>query len=280
MTNITWEYVQDNADEILLSGLHELKGTSFQPPQNLVSKNSGNYLISLNQTPHYIGEGKNLQKRLKQQFKPKTSTFYKSFLESGGQASIENFFVQAIETDIGRKEIEEFGIVNLPAPLNKFQLDKRKKIETPAKIGLWREVQKMVSHLLKEAEQTVMKAAFAPWFDYNVMDLPGVYFVRNKSNDLIYIGESSDLGKRYLAHSGRTYFSALRRHIGTEILQYELQSRKGKKKYFTEVQDQRVTEYLGKCVATFCPVAFGRYELEEYLIRKHRPILNRKDNKD
>lgn len=27
-------------------------------------------------------------------------------------------------------------------------------------------------------------------------------------------------------------------------------------------------------------ISFGRYELEEYLIKKYRPLLNRKGNKD
>ena len=104
--------------------------------------------------------------------------------------------------------------------------------------------------------------------------------VKNKNGELIYIGESSNINERFKTHSGRTYFSALRRHIGTEILKFELQEIKGKKRYFSETEDRKVTEFLKTCKATLFPVAFGRYELEEYLIKKHRPLLNRKDNKD
>lgn len=46
------------------------------------------------------------------------------------------------------------------------------------------------------------------------------------------------------------------------------------------MEDKKVTEFLRTCKSTVFPVAFGRYELEEYLIKKHRPLLNRKDNKD
>ena len=55
---------------------------------------------------------------------------------------------------------------------------------------------------------------------------------------------------------------------------------KGKKRYFTETEDKKVTEFLKTCKSIVFPVAFGRYELEEYLIKKHKPLLNRKDNKD
>ena len=110
--------------------------------------------------------------------------------------------------------------------------------------------------------------------------MAGLYLVKDKSGKLIYIGESSDIGERIKTHSGRTYFSALRRHIGTDILGFELQEVKGKKRYFSGTEDRKVTEFLKMCNVTLFPVSFGRYELEEHLIKNHRPLLNRKDNKD
>ena len=72
----------------------------------------------------------------------------------------------------------------------------------------------------------------------------------------------------------------MRRHIATEILSFELKEINGKKKYVTDQEDKNVTEYLRGTTATFHPISFGRYELEEHLIQKHRPFLNRKDNHD
>lgn len=110
--------------------------------------------------------------------------------------------------------------------------------------------------------------------------MAGLYIVKDKSDKIIYIGESSNIGERIKTHSGRTYFSALRRHIGTDILGFELQEIKEKKRYFSEIEDRKVTEFLKTCKVTLFPVTLGRYEFEEYLIKKYRPLLNRKDNKD
>ena len=133
--------------------------------------------------------------------------------------------------------------------------------------------------LLKQGEAQLFQTTFKKWFDLATISNAGLYLVKDKSDKLIYVGESSNVGERITTHSGRTYFSALRRHIGTEILGYELKEINKKKRYFSDIEDKNVTEFLRNCKATIFPVNFGRYELEEHLIKKHRPLLNRKDNK-
>jgi hypothetical protein len=182
-------------------------------------------------------------------------------------------------TDIGRKEIEDFGIVNLATPLNKFQIGKRLKADLRNQNGLWDKVQQKKAELLKQGEQLAFKQNFSAWFDINAKSTAGLYIVKDKSQ-IIYIGESSDICERHSTHSGTTYFSALRRHIATDILKFELKEKNGKKKYLSDNEDKKVTDYLRGTTATFHPVSFGRYELEEYLIKKHRPLLNRKGNHD
>ena len=95
---------------------------------------------------------------------------------------------------------------------------------------------------------------------------------------VIYIGESSDIGERYETHSGRTYFSALRRHIGENILGFSLKTIKGKARYFSDDEDIKVTAFLHASRIAVLSISFGRYELEESLIRKYHPLLNRKEN--
>ncbi len=286
MSKFTWKIIQNQSDEILSCGLNKLKNQPFCDTSNVNEKGFGNYLISLDKIPFYVGEGKELTKKLKQQFKPTTSTFYKNFekLRLANQLvkpkTIESFKIQFISTKIGRKEVEEFGIVNLPTKLNSFQLDKRQKFKIADQKGLWNAVQENFEELLKEGEIKVLKSAFTPWFETKIISSAGLYLVKDKTDKLIYIGESSNIGERIKTHSGRTYFSALRRHIGTDILGFNLQEIKGKKRYFSETEDKKVTDFLKNCKSTVFPVAFGRYELEEYLIKKHRPLLNRKDNKD
>ena len=286
MKKFSWDIIQKQSDEILSCGLNKLKTQPFCDTSTVNEKGFGNYLISLDKIPFYVGEGKELNKRLKQQFKSNTSTFYKNFekLTLTNQlvkpTTIDKFKIQFIPTSIGRKEVEEFGIVNLPTKLNGFQLYKRKRFDIANQKGLWDAVQENFAKNLKEGENEILKSTFTSWFAAKLVRSAGLYLVKDNSNKLIYIGESSDIGERIKVHSGRTYFSALRRHIGTDILGFELQEIKGKKRYFSEIADRKVTEFLKTCEVTLFPVAFGRYELEEYLIKKHRPLLNRKDNKD
>jgi predicted GIY-YIG superfamily endonuclease len=286
MSKMTWDKIQNQSDEILSDGLFLLKSIPVTAFSDVTEKGFGNYLISLDKKPFYIGEAKELSKRIKQQSKPTTSTFYKNYLKATKTnqllkpVDIDSFKIQFITTNIGRKEIEEFGIVNLPTKLNSFQLDKRKKFEIKTHNGLWLNVQNEFADILKQGETKLFKTTVQPWFNLTTISNAGLYLVKDKSDRLIYIGESSDVGERITTHSGRTYFSALRRHIGTEILGFQLKEINKKKRYFSDSEDKKVTDFLRSCKVTVFAVNFGRYELEEYLIKKHRPLLNRKDNKD
>lgn len=285
MQEINWTYCQDNSDKILADGVLKLKDCNICQVPDISFTDFGNYLITHQEKPFYIGEAKDIRARLKQQFKPTTSTFYKNFqkLLKTNQAvrpiPIDSFSVRFMATDIGRKEIEDFGIVNLATPLNKFQIGKRLKADLKKQNGLWDNVQKHKVDLLKQGEEIVFKQKFSAWFDTNPKSTAGLYIVKDKAK-IIYIGESSDISERHSTHGSTTYFSALRRHIATDILGYELKEKNGKKKYLSDNEDKNVTAYLRNTTATFHPVSFGRYELEEYLIKKHRPLLNRKDNND
>ena len=283
---LNWTYCQDNSDKILADGILTLKDCNTCRPLDISFSDFGNYLISYSDKPYYIGEARDIKARIKQQFKPTTSTFFKNFQkllktnQTVRPIPIDNFAIRFMPTEIGRKEIEDFGIVNLATPLNKFQIGKRQKIELKKQNGLWNKVQKQKAELLKQGEEEVFRQKFSNWFDCNVKSTAGLYIVKDKAKKIIYIGESSIISERHLTHSGTTYFSALRRHIGTDILGYDLKEKNGKKKYFTDSEDKNVNEFLRTTTAMFHPVTFGRYELEEYLIKKHRPLLNRKDNNE
>jgi len=282
--NLTWQYCQNNSDLILNSGLSLLKQEESRPFYEILEANYGNYLISeISKEWNYIGEAKNLQKRINQHSKVQTSTFYKNYLKLKNQfpefsqnLHIHEFGVKIIQTNIGRKELEEFGIVNLPAILNKFQKGKRNLSNITIDANLWHSVQYNFKRILEEGENKLEESAYFNWFDANIPSTAGLYLVKNEEIGIIYIGESSDIFARYKTHSETTYFSALRRHIGENILDFKLQTRKGKKRYFTEEEDIKVTEFLKSCIMKFLVIWFGRFELEEYLIKKYNPLLNRK----
>ena len=172
---MTWDNIQNQSDEILSDGLFALKSKPFDNFSNVTEKGFGNYLISLDKKPYYIGEAKEILKRVKQQAKPTTSTFYKNYLKATKTnqllkpVGIDNFKIQFINTNIGRKEIEEFGIVNLPTKLNSFQLDKRKKFEIKNQNGLWLSIQNEFADILKQGETKLFKTTFQPWFNLKLI---------------------------------------------------------------------------------------------------------------
>jgi predicted GIY-YIG superfamily endonuclease len=276
---VDWFFCQVNSDRILAEGIFALRHRPVQRHSQVSSECHGNYLISLNGDLCYIGEAKSVSARIKQQYREKTSTFYKTLVGSERLTcpSIGEFGVQCIETNIGRKEVEEFGIVNLPTTLNKFQLGKRAMVAPANTCALWTDIQIRNEELLIEGENALLAQGNVPWTSASVPRCAGVYAVQDgRSGEVIYIGESSDIGKRYETHNGITYFSALRRHVGTEILDLELKTIRGKARYFTDGEDSNVTAFLHASQFAFLPVSFGRYELEESLIKKHCPLLNRK----
>lgn len=288
MTQINWKYCQNNSDLILASGMNLLTKQTKTSFDDNFKNEQGNYLISEKSNKwKYIGEAKSLSNRLRQHSKVNTSTFYKNYLKIQKDfinlpkgLKISDFQVCTILTNIGRKEIEEFGIVNIPANLNKFQIDKREKYSGKIDQNIWTEVQTNFKSILEQGEKELIKSIDYKWFEAKIKSNAGLYLVEHSTKGLIYIGESSNIFDRYETHSGTTYFSALRRHIGEDILGFRLQTRNEKKRYFKDTEDYKVTEFLSKCTIRPFIVNFGRFEIEEYLIRKHRPLLNRKDNKE
>jgi predicted GIY-YIG superfamily endonuclease len=272
---------------ILASGLKLLTKRIKTTFEDYYPSEYGNYLITdKGNKCRYTGEAKSLSNRLKQHSKERTSTFYKNYIKLQKEFSnfpkglkISDFQIRTILTNIGRKEIEEFGIVNIPANLNKFQKGKRQKYYGEIDQNIWNEVQSDFKSFIKQGERELLKSTEYKWFDAQIKSTAGLYWVEHSTKGLIYIGESSNIFDRYDTHSGTTYFSALRRHIGENLLGFHLQTRKGKKRYFSDTEDTKVTVFLKKCTIKPYVVNFGRYELEEYLIRKYKPLLNRKENK-
>lgn len=280
-----WRFIQAQSSNILASGLKKLHNVPVVDDLPDVPMTNGNYLISRDSLK-YIGESKDLRSRIKQQTVERTSTFYKNYRKYRNKfttipqdLTITDFEISCIPTSVGRKELEEFGIVHLPANLNKFQKGKRDRFFGDVDDGLWDDVQQHASVLLEEAEQVITQIEPSSWFQVDAPEGAGLYWVENTSEGLIYIGETSSLLKRWEVHSSKTYFSALRRHIGENILGYKLKVKDGKRRYLLESEDAGVNRFLEKCSVKLFPISFGRFELEEYLIRKYRPLLNRKENK-
>lgn len=279
MSPHSWAAIQKAANKILADGLNELTHAPVLTWEEAIHcQFQGNYLISHKSVPYYVGESANLEKRIAQHARLSTSTFYKNYLDQftigihPAQLEIEDFVVQVMPTKIGRKEIEEFGIVNLPTKLNKFQLGKRPLVDEDVEEGLWSAVQANHETLLMDGVPRVIRNQGYNWFEAIVPKTPGLYCVHDAKGELVYIGETSDIQKRYRAHSRHTYFSALRKNIGRTLLGFKFVS----PKRFSDADDGVVSEYLQGCEFRSLTVWLGRYELEERLIQTYQPPLNRK----
>lgn len=282
-SSISREFVQEHANRILAEGIHNLRAQPILRPDEVMLDGAGNYLISLDGVPVYIGEAIDVRQRLKTQFDANRSTFYKTFLERGPEIprDIGDFRVQTMATVFGRKEIEDFGIVNVPTRLNKFQKNKRPVIEPSYGSEMWGLVQEARHHLLAEGAERYMARPRVPWFEAAPPDAPGLYGLWREGDETpLYVGESSELANRYKAHSTYTYISALRRHVGAVILGLELMDKSGKKnRAFTEADDRKVDAYLERSMYSWKAVGLGRYEVEDHLIQTELPVLNRKGKK-
>src|SRR5690606_37362611 len=109
---------------------------------------------------------------------------------------LRDFSVRMLHTKIGRKEIEEFGIVNLPARLNRFQLGKRITYTEKVNIKLWKEVQENYTELIKEGEKNIKRIKLIEWSFAQPKRGAGIYWIEHPKFGTIYIGESSGLSKR------------------------------------------------------------------------------------
>ena len=67
--NMDWQYIQDNSEQILMQGILKLKNKPSIKWSDVFYQSYGNYLICKNEINWYIGEGKNISKRLKRDLK-------------------------------------------------------------------------------------------------------------------------------------------------------------------------------------------------------------------
>ena len=282
---LTWETVQSQSNQILSDGVFQLQNAPYHALSNVEDTVQGNYLISYDGYPMYIGEARNLKSRLKQHATPNVSTFYKNYLQKretldGIPPNIEitGFQCQFIHTPMGRKEIEDFGIVSIPTPLNRSQLGKRDVFQIQSYDDLWGRVQAQIDILLPSGDDAIQLMPLMRWHEIQPGKEAGVYWIEHPNHDLMYIGESSDFKTRFnTQHAKYTRGSALRRWVGVDILGFELKScTDGRVRCFSAEEDAELNEFLRGCWIRFLPVDFGRYELEEYLIQTYQPSLNRK----
>jgi len=112
------------------------------------------------------------------------------------------------------------------------------------------------------------------WYTY-VPKQPGIYIIRNLSNEIVYVGETSNLQER-MNDLKDTRHHTLRRAVGHMEFSCKPNFQKAtSKKKFLENIEKFVTEFFKANLSlTYCATKIGRKEIEEYLVKKYKPKYN------
>jgi predicted GIY-YIG superfamily endonuclease len=275
---LSWADLQRYADAVLASGLKDLMS---QPPFAWGRVNlhtAGVYVLSDGDAIVYVGESTSVSWRVGQHRDPRSRLT--AALLAGGVAdpdvhAASRLTIRALPVELGRLELEEFAIACLRPSVNLMRRDSRTALAyVDAPTDLWRRVQSDSDRLLKAGVSAALEIPAFPWKAMRPSIGAGLYILRDSERKALYVGETDALGERLGTHRGaRSYFSALRRHVGTELLglAFAPDVRRG----FSPADEARISAHLSTCTIAIVPLAFGRWELERELVGEMRPVLNR-----
>lgn len=277
-TRLSWSDVQRYADAVLASGLVDLMSPKASPWAPVDQHSPGVYVFTDGEAAVYVGESISVAWRTGQHRDPRSSLM--AGLAATGIAdpvawASSRLRIRTLPVAVGRLELEEFAIACLRPSANKMRRDSRAALAyATATTDLWRGVQDDATRLLKGGVSIAVGVEPVAWAAKRPPIGAGLYILRDAKQKTLYVGETDALAERLGTHSGvRSYFSALRRHVGTELL--GLAFAPNVNRGFSPTGEAAISAYLATCSIALIPLAFGRWELERDLVRELRPILNR-----
>lgn len=272
---MNWQELQNNHHVVLRGSLLDSLNCPNLRHVKEASTQAGNYLIYNQKQLLYVGQGLNIQKRLSSHFKNSKYTVYGN-----------NLLFKEFPNQLGRKEFEEYVMFYLKTANNtshKKRIFKVFEESEETALSMWKQSHSIKQKLLSEGLIEAVEKVNNNWED---TEQPGVYLVR-RNNELIYVGETLSLNQRISSHHMRTRMSVLRRTIAKDIMGFNLKtqaelgnlkSRDKKKSFLTSKEDLLVNQFISECNFSIYRVLIGRIELEEMLIQRLSPMLNRKGN--
>jgi len=275
---VSWSEVHEYADGILAAGLRHLLAQPKLPWGPVRMSQAGVYVFSDGDTTAYVGESTSVSWRVGQHLKSNSRLM--GSLRSAGiidavTHAASDFQVQVVPVSIGRLELEEMGIACLHPTFNLMRLVSRlARRYHDADVELWLRVEEEFESLMSDGAEMAANVEGVDWPEMNPTPGAGLYIVRGQDGKTLYVGESDALAERLGTHCRpRSYFSALRRHVGTELLGLEFAPEivRG----FSPSGEASISDFLSSCTVAIVPLAFGRWELERHLVQTHRPLLNR-----
>ncbi len=138
-----------------------------------------------------------------------------------------------------------------------------------------------IDKILTEYEEIVFQKSNRKQFDGStkwanqIAPDAGIYVFFRKDK-VVYVGESGSLKAR-MGDVRRTVNHTLRRNIGDKLFsRIKGYAKATSKRKFPESIEKKVNEYMETLHVVVVPVPFGRTEIEEYLVEKHKPKFNTK----
>jgi predicted GIY-YIG superfamily endonuclease len=277
-STLSWVDLQRHAGGVLASGLRDLMG---QPPTAwgpVDLHTAGVYVFSDGDATGYVGESISVSWRVGQHRDPESRLM--AGLRAAGIAdpmghAASRLSIRHLAVDLGRLELEEFAIACLRPTANLMRRNSRVALAyADAEAAMWRAVQGDSGRLLLEGVRAAQAVTPVHWAAMRPPAGAGLYIVRGAGGEALYVGETDALRERLRTHAGqRSYFSALRRHVGTE--QLGLAFAPNVRRGFSPADEARISAYLETCMVAIMPLAFGRWELERELVHEMHPVLNR-----
>lgn len=273
-SRLSWANLQTHADAVLASGLKDLTAHGAAPWGPVPLHGPGVYAFADGAVVAYVGESTSVSWRVGQHRDP-GSRFLLDLGAAGIGDPAARIGIRSLSVDVGRIELEEFAIACLQPSLNRMRrLSRAALAYEDATPDLWRAVQTDAVRLLRAGVNVGLETPPVPWGRTQPPRSAGLYILRDANGRPLYVGESDALAERLRTHGGlRSYFSALRRHVGTEVLglAFAPNVRRG----FSPLDEAAISAYLATCSIAILPIAFGRWELERELVHELRPTLNR-----
>jgi len=131
----------------------------------------------------------------------------------------------------------------------------------------WEQIQQKATQLTELGEVRLLAMPLIPWDKVELVAEAGVYWIQHPKYG-VYIGQTRNFRQRFGRHD--RYSSAFRTNLG-KIMGFVKQNNR-----FSPEEVLLLNNSIQQCQLRFMPVAFGRLELEEHLIKKYQPALNRK----
>ena len=265
-----WDIVQLNSDKLLAEGLHRLMISESRPGEEDLPDDAGNYVFLDGENALFAGEAGNLQRRISAQLDEGKSRFYKRYLQSSPDEvrPLSEMTLRYIPVVIGRKELEEYVIVNLGSGLNRepsanYWLSVRAGVH-----DFWDRIQKKAADLLNDGSSACLEAEPVRWRNRSVLSTAGVFIIRNRNDEIIRICEAANLAADLKVAESDSHTSDLRYAIGTDQLGFQAVLSSEGRRGFQPNEEEDISRYLHRCTIAQSTVGFGRLEIANALSRQ------------